>query len=86
MNLLQVAAIVVSLATSAFAVARVLFVTEVKVDQHDKRLDKVEGKADGIDKEVTGPHNARVVKLAGGARQPGVSPRCPCQRVPRVPR
>lgn len=65
MNLLQVTAIVVSLAASAFAVARVVFVTEVKVDQHDKRLDKVEGKADTIDKEVTGPHNARVVRLAG---------------------
>lgn len=65
LQILQAIAVLVAIAGSGFAVARVLFVTEVKVEAHDKRLDKVEGKADSVDKEVTGPHNMRAVKLAG---------------------
>ena len=61
----QTIAVVAALIGSALAIGRVVFVTEVKVERLEKDVAKVEGKADSTDKEVTGPHNMRAVKLAG---------------------
>jgi|GEM_PF-5855456 len=76
MSTLQLVAVVVGLVLSlggtAFAVGRVVFVVEDRVARSiddiksvAMRIKEVEGKVDGVDREVTGPHSSRAVKLAG---------------------
>jgi len=62
---LQAIAVLVAIAASCIAVARTVFVTEVKVAALAEAVKEVRTKADGTDKEVTGPHNMRAVKLEG---------------------
>lgn len=76
MTPLQVVALVVGMVLSiggaVFAVARVVFVTEVRIEQAREDIkavradiDKVESKASATDREVTGPHSVNQVRLEG---------------------
>lgn len=61
---LQAIGVLIAITASAIAVARTVFVTEVKVEALAKAIDRVEHKADGTDKEVTGPVNIKAATLA----------------------
>lgn len=76
MTTLQAIAIIVGLAISIggaiFAVARVVFVTEVRVEQAREDIKsvkahivEVEKTAEATDKEVTGPHSVNQMRLEG---------------------
>lgn len=76
MTPLQVVALVVGMVLSiggaVFAVARVVFVTEVRVQQTKEdiaamrtHIAQVEVKAAATDREVTGPHSVNQVRLEG---------------------
>lgn len=63
---------VLSIGGAVFAVARVVFVTEVRIEQAREDIkavradiDKVESKASATDREVTGPHSVNQVRLEG---------------------
>lgn len=78
MTWLPAASVIITILISVIGVTRHISKKDSDVDavkaavvEVNKRIDKVEHKADGTDKEVTGPHNMRAVKLAADVAHVG---------------